>query len=177
MGKLFRSFWLLSLLLIIDHGYSQSNRVTTLFQTAKSSYTVTTDAHMYRLPIMVIYTNSFFKPVYLARSCGKNSSPEFTFEKQVEEGWAIVTGIPIPCETVGGIPPITVLPGSRYTINLIARGYRNPNEPGFDGIPIPGRYRLVFGAYRNVSEDSFFDLQDPLPTSQNVSNSFELKFP
>lgn len=145
-------------------------------RTDEASYTLDVDEHRYLLTLEATYTNRTGATVYFERFCGNVDTPWFSLEKRLGDGW--VTALALPCPLVGGIPPIEVKPGERYTATVEAEAYRGPNvAPSFEVTPIPGRYRLVFEAYTKVDENDFYALSDPLPVSQRVSNAFILKLP
>lgn len=165
------------LLLVGTQVQSQSRQPITPFQTSQLSYTLKVGRHIYKLPLTVTYTNHSNDSVNLTRYCGEDSPPEFALEKWDGSSWNIVLGIPIPCEGVGGIPPITVAPDASHVMRLVAEGYKSRNAQNFGGTAIPGCYRLIFSAYTTTSKNDPYDPQNLVPFSQRVSNSFQLRLP
>ena len=177
VNKLSQVVCLTLLLLVGTQVQSQSQRSIAPFQTSQHSYTLKIGRHMYKLPLTVTYTNHSNDSVYLTRYCGEDSPPEFALEKWDGSSWNIVLGIPIACEGVGGIPPITVAPGASYVMKLVAEGYKSRNAQNFGGTAIPGCYRLIFSAYTTTSKNDSYDPQNLVPLSQRASNSFRLRLP
>jgi hypothetical protein len=117
------------------------------------------------------YTNPTDGPIYLP-TCNTVNPPHI--EKVENQGW-VMAFAPVVQACLG--PPVIIQPGRsyQYTYNVEADLPGGRAWPQFQ-TEIPGRYRLVWSAYRTWTPDGPEPgLGIQLPKSATISNEFELQ--